>query len=76
MTNAASLEIAGEASCGLIEPRLARYCRLSPHNIARENYIITRYIPPNRPGEQFREDLYTLLTLNAERRLVKATPGI
>lgn len=72
--NAASIGIAG-ASCGLMESRLAYYCRLSPRNIARENYVVTRYIPLalNRPGEQFREDLYTLSTLNSERRLGSAS---
>lgn len=42
--NAASIGIA-RASRGLMEPRLAYYCRLSPHNIARENYVVIRYVP-------------------------------
>lgn len=45
MINAASIGIAQGASCGLMEPRLAYYCRLSPHNIARENYVVARYVP-------------------------------
>lgn len=55
----------------LMEAYLAYYYRLSPHNIARENYVVIRYIslPLNRPAEQFtRICILSLSILNIERR--------